>query len=70
MKIAYSALTDKIYLTNSKGKQEDVTQNFLQVMLLWFHETSPLMKQGDKWERSLRKAGTDQVEWVFTIEKK
>lgn len=68
MKIEYSQLTDQVYVT-SKGKREEITQNFIQIMLLWFHETSPLMKPGDKWHRSLREKGTDKVEYRFTIER-
>ena len=68
MKLAYSPLTDKVYIVKAKGENEDVTQNFLQVMLLWFHETSPKMKPGQKWERSFRKPGTDEVLWKITVE--
>lgn len=70
MKLEYSQLTDKVYLTSKNGKKEECTQNFLQVMLLWFHEMSPLMSQGQKFERSLRPKCSDKPDWVFTIEKK
>lgn len=69
MKIEYSQLTDKVYLTTKRGLQQDVTQNFIQVMLLWFHERSPLMQPGDKWNRSLREKGTNKIEYRFTIER-
>jgi hypothetical protein len=70
MKLEYSQLSDQVFITSKSGKKEEVTQNFLQVMLLWFHETSPQMKIGQKWERSLRPKGSDKPDWVFTIEKK
>ncbi len=34
-KIAYSALTDKVYITNSRGMKIDVTNDFHQVMMAW-----------------------------------
>lgn len=69
MKLAYSELTDKVYIVAANGKKEEITQNFIQVMLLWFHETSPEMKPGQKWERSLRSPSTGETQWNFTIEK-
>ncbi len=34
-KLQYSELTDKVYITNSKGLKIDVTDNFHQIMLSW-----------------------------------
>lgn len=69
MKLEYSPLTDKVYITSANGSKKETTQNFLQIMLLWFHETSPEMKSGQKWERSLREKETSKVLWRFRIEK-
>ena len=69
-KLAYSQLTDRLYIVNTRGKQDDVTQNFLQVFLLWMHETYPTLTPGKKFTRSLRKKGTDIVQWEITLENK
>lgn len=65
--LAYSQLTDNVYIVDPNGVRTDVSQNFIQTMLLWFHETSDLQPVGKKWERSLRVNG--DVKWKFTIER-
>lgn len=63
--IAYSQLTDTVQVIKTK---KNITQNFIQVMLLWFHEGNVLMEVGEKFERELKVNG--KVYWKFTIERK
>lgn len=66
-KLAYSKLTDTVQWVDGRGKATDCSQNFIQIMLLWFHEASSLMKVGEKYHRELRFQG--KVKWRFTIER-
>jgi hypothetical protein len=36
----YSELTDSVYWVDGKGKQHDVTQNFMQMMLCWMNKAT------------------------------
>lgn len=47
-KLGYSPITDRVYWAGDNGRNIDVMQNFIQVMLLWFHEKSPELQPGQK----------------------
>lgn len=66
--LGYSSLTDTVHTLDSKGtKQADVTQDFFQMMLLWFHEGAEPMEKGDVFERTISSKGTPH--WKLTLEK-
>jgi len=52
-KLYYSELTDKVYWKNGEGKNLDVTDNFVQMMLIWLTNAS-LPKVGKKRQRVLK----------------
>lgn len=47
MKIAYSELSDNVYIVTGKGK-EPATNNFINVILLWLCEGTADIKVNDK----------------------
>ena len=52
-KLAYSELTDSIYWIDGRGGKHEITQNFIQVMLLWIHEGTDIAKVGSGFSRKL-----------------
>lgn len=52
-KLYYSELTDKVYWKNAGGKNLDVTDSFIQMMLLWLTNAT-LPKVGAKRQRVLK----------------
>ncbi len=67
-KLAYSSLTDRVIWVDGKGQSRDVTQNFIQIMLLWLHEGEEMMKPGEKFGRDLIKEN-DEVDFTIIIER-
>lgn len=49
----YSEITDTVYWVNGIGQKQDVTQNFIQMMLLYLNQAT-LPKVGNGSERELK----------------
>lgn len=64
--LAYSRLTNNIYWIDGKGQKTDVTQNFIQNMLLWINE-GELPKVGEAYKRALAVNG--KVMWEISCKR-
>lgn len=52
----YSELTDTVFWVDGKGEKQDVTQNFIQMMLCWMNKAE-LPKVGEGNKRKLAVSG-------------
>ncbi len=66
-KLAYSALTDKVYITSPSGLKIDVTDSFHQAMLSWICK-GKLPDVGNSATKTLSNA--DVVHFEITLDRK
>jgi hypothetical protein len=64
--LAYSPLTEKVYWIDGSGKKKEITQNFLQVMLLYLLE-SELPEVGSEYQKQLIVDG--KPHWTIKIKR-
>lgn len=65
-KLKYSELTDSVFIVNARGQQEDVTQQFIQMMLLWCNNGT-LPEEGDSNDKYLKVGG--KPHWMIRCER-
>lgn len=65
-KLKYSELTDSVFIVGARGEQEDVTQQFLQMLLLWCNNGA-MPKEGDSNDKYLKVNG--KPHWMIRCER-
>jgi hypothetical protein len=66
-KLAYSELTDTVYVIDGRNVHTDVTKNFIQVVLLWLTEGAGLPAAGERHQRTLRGSNGTDIEISYTV---
>lgn len=66
MKLQYSELTGIVYLVDKKGNKTDVTSDFINMMLLWAHDSHPMLQPNETTKKLINSKG-EKVELCWEI---